>query len=141
MESENLWESECTATLNSAKDDCPCDLSLIEQLIQENITNLRIVTVLLNDHSKELDKKLETLNATSKAEHEAIDEAILSNGELIQNVTETIELIQNVTETIQKSVDDINLTKSPIGTILPFVPKVQQNKTSIIELPSDNELL
>jgi hypothetical protein len=134
MESENLWESECTATLNSAKDDCPCDLSLIEQLIQENITNLRIVTVLLNDHSKELDKKLETLNATSKAEHEAIDEAILSNGELIQNVTETIELIQ-------KSVDDINLTKSPIGTILPFVPKVQQNKTSIIELPSDNELL
>jgi hypothetical protein len=136
MESENLWESECTATLNSAKDDCPCDLSLIEQLIQENITNLRIVTVLLNDHSKELDKKLETLNATSKAEHEAIDEAILSNGELIQNVTETIELIQNVT-----SVDDINLTKSPIGTILPFVPKVQQNKTSIIELPSDNELL
>jgi hypothetical protein len=136
MESENLWESECTATLNSAKDDCPCDLSLIEQLIQENITNLIIVTVLLNDHSKELDKKLETLNATSKAEHEAIDEAILSNGELIQNVTETIELIQNVT-----SVDDINLTKSPIGTILPFVPKVQQNKTSIIELPSDNELL
>jgi hypothetical protein len=72
---------------------------------------------LLNDYSKEVDKKVKTLNTTSKAEHEAI-------GQTIQNV-------QNV-------VDDNNLSKSPIGTILAWVPKVQQNQLSVIELPSGN---
>jgi hypothetical protein len=89
-----------------------------------NVTNLKVDVANLGDYSKELDQKIDTLNSTSQAEHEAISETILINVEDIQSLGE--------------SVDDINVRKSPIGTILAWTPKVQKNKLSIIELPLGN---
>jgi hypothetical protein len=67
--------------INSDKNDCPCDLTYLEDWLRENsidITSLRVHTALLEE------------------------------------------------------------SKSPIGTIIAWVPKVQQNKSSVIELPLGN---
>jgi hypothetical protein len=69
---------------------------------------------MLNTTVDVLNMTVDMLNMTSKAEHEAIGDTI---------------------QTVRDSVDDINLSKSPIGTILSWVSKVQQNKQSIIKLP------
>jgi chromosome segregation ATPase len=105
-------------------DDCPCDLSSIEESIQDNgedITHLRInVALVVNDNHdirREFEIKMESLNTTLNVEHEAI----LSNGDLIQKV--------------QQTVDDINFTKPPIGTIMAWISKVNANLESEIDLP------
>jgi hypothetical protein len=51
----HMLRAEMLALTSKTKDDCPCDLSLFEELIRENaidINHLKIISALLDDYTK-----------------------------------------------------------------------------------------
>jgi hypothetical protein len=101
-------------SLSSAKDVCPCDLTYIEDWLKENsidLTNLRVAAVLLQN---------------------VVDDLTDLTDDITDDLTNLTDLTDDITD------DLTNITKSPIGTITAWVPKVQQNQPSVIELPSGN---
>jgi hypothetical protein len=85
------------------------------------------VALVVNDNHEirnEFETKIEELYTTLNVAYEAIlsnGKAILGNGDLIQNV--------------QQTVDNINFIEPPIGTIMAWISKVDANLTSEIDLP------
>jgi hypothetical protein len=72
-----------------------------------------------------------------------IEDWLKENSIDLTNLRVAAVLLQNVVDDLTDLTDDItddltNITKSPIGTITAWVPKVQQNQPSVIELPSGN---
>jgi hypothetical protein len=92
------------------------------------------VTQLFNHvaQQKQIDGQLEV---EIKFHFQQLEQQINTNNEeLYAHVAQQLQTDEN----LEQKINDNNLTKSPIGTITAWVPKVQQNQPSAIELPSGN---